>query len=628
MNNPLAQRAQYYLNESSRLSEELNLQVEYSAVLEAVLEELVGTEDFLKIMEVYSKPGSIDVRADGSIRGDKPGRNNKSNVARRIGQLGQIALQRQIMTPLSIGTPIKFNKEGSKGKEAQAQQRARDAVAAFKNHGGQVSIDPQTHGTLLPSASNDNTTGIPMKHAKQEGVPVHIDPTGESGPSFAWTGKETEVQAQTIAASAERLKRKGVETQAFIDRPADDRPPAPGQPPRMTGVMARAQNAAAAKKKRMAAGQDAASRSGMVTMKDHYDLVQGIMNLLTSNEKKNDIAVNELSDATHTSYREKATRNLAQRGLKAAVDGMHLGNAAARAVEWPDSISSEEIEALALDGQENANIIRKRQNGLLRSGRLKPLGGIPLDMTKPKNKGPIGKIRGAAEAQRKLLGKTKPINSSYEPNLVQGIMNLLANSRNENALSEGQAKMLRMQDSAKRQQARTGTVKPGLASDLDRAKKQNIIKSLGTTQLQGAMVSGNDMGYIGTPHLQRLGVGERLTGMRPAGDDRSGLSHSLVSASRNTGNFHPDTDGAGGDVGHVDKVNRYGKVKAELGQSISQAHKEANAMEAAKREARVAFETSRSRTPEEIKQLRIGHTRKITTYRATNNKDTSGNAPI
>jgi len=276
MNNPLAQRAQYYLNESSRLSEELNLQVEYSAVLEAVLEELVGTEDFLKIMEVYSKPGSIDVRADGSIRSDKPGRNNKANVTRRIGQLGQIALQRQIMTPLSIGTPIKFNKEGSKGKEAQAQQRARDAVAAFKNHGGQVSIDPQTHGTLLPSASNDNTTGIPMKHAKQEGVPVHIDPTGESGPSFAWTGKETEVQAQTIAASAERLKRKGVETQAALDQPTL----AFGSPGMTKGELAKKQNSKKASTQRMDAGRKAAKEAGMITMPEHSNLVQTIMKFL------------------------------------------------------------------------------------------------------------------------------------------------------------------------------------------------------------------------------------------------------------------------------------------------------------------------------------------------------------
>ena len=37
MNNSFTQKAQYYLNESNRLTEELNAEIEYSAVLEAVL---------------------------------------------------------------------------------------------------------------------------------------------------------------------------------------------------------------------------------------------------------------------------------------------------------------------------------------------------------------------------------------------------------------------------------------------------------------------------------------------------------------------------------------------------------------------------------------------------------------
>ena len=52
MNNSFTQKAQYYLNESNRLTEELNAEIEYSAVLEAVLEELVGTENFLALMEI------------------------------------------------------------------------------------------------------------------------------------------------------------------------------------------------------------------------------------------------------------------------------------------------------------------------------------------------------------------------------------------------------------------------------------------------------------------------------------------------------------------------------------------------------------------------------------------------
>ena len=51
MNNPLLEKAKYYLNESNRLTEELDNQIEYSDVLEAVLEELVGTENLLAILE-------------------------------------------------------------------------------------------------------------------------------------------------------------------------------------------------------------------------------------------------------------------------------------------------------------------------------------------------------------------------------------------------------------------------------------------------------------------------------------------------------------------------------------------------------------------------------------------------
>lgn len=51
MNNSFTQKAQYYLNESNRLTEELDNQIQYSDVLEAVLEELVGTENFLAMIE-------------------------------------------------------------------------------------------------------------------------------------------------------------------------------------------------------------------------------------------------------------------------------------------------------------------------------------------------------------------------------------------------------------------------------------------------------------------------------------------------------------------------------------------------------------------------------------------------
>jgi hypothetical protein len=417
MNNPLAQQAQYYLNESSRLSEELNTEIEYSAVLEAVLEELVGTEDFLKIMEVYSNPGSIDLTASGGERSNKPGRNNKANVKKRIGQLGQIAIARQSKPKPVVGVDGIRGRGDAEDQLDRDRQDAKDAAIAFKTHGGQVDF----HGNLLPSASNDNTSGIRMKDAKQEGVPILVNPRDNKDP-----------QQDVGEVNKNRLERKSKATRFALQRPM----PGNDEGEETKGQYAKRMNAAAAKKARIAAGKDAATRSGMVTMQDHYDLVQGIMNLLTSNEKTNDSSVNELSDLTHKNYRKKATIDLAERGLKARIHGMQVGNAAATVgFGNPNAASEEDVEDLSKEGDENSRKIMKRLHGLTASERLKPLGGQPLDMPGTSN-GPIA-IRARTGAQRRLLGTDRPINSSYEPNLVQGIMNLLANSRNEKVMDEG-----------------------------------------------------------------------------------------------------------------------------------------------------------------------------------------------
>jgi len=51
MNNPLAQKYNYYLNESNRLSEELQNETEYSELLENILVELIGEEAFYGLFE-------------------------------------------------------------------------------------------------------------------------------------------------------------------------------------------------------------------------------------------------------------------------------------------------------------------------------------------------------------------------------------------------------------------------------------------------------------------------------------------------------------------------------------------------------------------------------------------------
>lgn len=291
MNNPLIEKAKYYLNESNRLSEELNSQVEYSAVLEAVLEELVGTEDFLKIMEVYSNPGSIEQTASGGMRSDKPGTNNKANVTKRISQLGQILKGRQSKAQIEpatdrTGIPLK----GSMGTygarkvplvtrgDAQDQivrdrQGVRDAALAFRTHGGQVDTGSGDSkgssvsyaGNLLPSASNDNNAGIPMKDAKDFGVPVHIDPRGNAPGATAILATNND----------ERKKRLGVRTQASLDTEAfSDRNPT------TKGQLAKSINAKKSSTQRMDAGRKAAKEAGMISMPEHSNLVQTIMKFL------------------------------------------------------------------------------------------------------------------------------------------------------------------------------------------------------------------------------------------------------------------------------------------------------------------------------------------------------------
>ena len=56
MNNPLAQKAQYYLNESNRLNEELKTEQEYSELLENILVELIGEEAFYELFEDVQTP--------------------------------------------------------------------------------------------------------------------------------------------------------------------------------------------------------------------------------------------------------------------------------------------------------------------------------------------------------------------------------------------------------------------------------------------------------------------------------------------------------------------------------------------------------------------------------------------
>ena len=264
MNNPLVEKAKYYLNESNRLSEELNTEIEYSAVLEAVLEELVGTEDFLAIMEVYSNPGSITHKrgtGENLPRGDNPGTNNRAQVTKRVVLLGQILKGRQSKPGPVVGENGVRGRQELEDLQDLDRQSVSNAALAFKTHGGQVTAG----GELLSSPSNDNTLGIPMKDAKSQGVPVHID-------------KQTiySLNPDIAKANKNRLARKSGSSRFALGRlmPGND----PGE--ENIGQYAQRMNAAAAKKARMAAAQTSAKESGMMSMPEHSNLVKTIMKFL------------------------------------------------------------------------------------------------------------------------------------------------------------------------------------------------------------------------------------------------------------------------------------------------------------------------------------------------------------
>ena len=81
MNNPLAQKYNYYLNESHRLNEELKSEEAYSELLENVLFELLGEEDFTKLFEYVM---------DGTVTHDEYGRLSPARSARRAHRIAQI----------------------------------------------------------------------------------------------------------------------------------------------------------------------------------------------------------------------------------------------------------------------------------------------------------------------------------------------------------------------------------------------------------------------------------------------------------------------------------------------------------------------------------------------------------
>jgi hypothetical protein len=89
MNNPLAQKYNYYLNESHRLSEELQNETEYSELLENILVELIGEEAFYGLFEDIQTPARVkqvsDKKSDLNVK--KLYRKTAANAENAYGRL-------------------------------------------------------------------------------------------------------------------------------------------------------------------------------------------------------------------------------------------------------------------------------------------------------------------------------------------------------------------------------------------------------------------------------------------------------------------------------------------------------------------------------------------------------------
>ena len=88
MNNPLAQKYNYYLNESHRLSEELQNETDYSELLENILVELIGEEAFYGLFEDMAQTKERATQTNQQKRNLKNKYMRASANAWREGEMG------------------------------------------------------------------------------------------------------------------------------------------------------------------------------------------------------------------------------------------------------------------------------------------------------------------------------------------------------------------------------------------------------------------------------------------------------------------------------------------------------------------------------------------------------------
>ena len=180
MNNPLAQKYNYYLNESNRLNEELKSEEAYSELLENVLFELLGEEDFTKLFE-YVLQGTMTRSDKTPPFSGKSDRLTPEQSDRRIKRVQQI---------IDIG---------KKAKSYSLRDRVANSLVA---KGIRAANDPDV-GKIgekdTPHEVWSDRRKHHIKHALEDGKPLRADLGG---------GGEKEEAIRTIADKAQKSESK------------------------------------------------------------------------------------------------------------------------------------------------------------------------------------------------------------------------------------------------------------------------------------------------------------------------------------------------------------------------------------------------------------------------------------
>lgn len=169
MNNPLAQKYNYYLNESHRLNEELKSEEEYSELLENVLFDILGEEDFTKLFE-YVMKGTVT--HDGQYNPQPLSADRSARRAKRIGQivaLGRTAAGKkdEQLTDRVAKSLVAKGADSPSVRGASMNTRGSNVSTALKT-GDKIKIRPDSSmGTIRQEYDDDQ---IKMSKARRDKI--------------------------------------------------------------------------------------------------------------------------------------------------------------------------------------------------------------------------------------------------------------------------------------------------------------------------------------------------------------------------------------------------------------------------------------------------------------------------